>query len=229
MHNTKQPIEILKTIYGYANFRLNQSEIIKSLVAGENVFALMPTGGGKSICYQIPAMLRHGIGIVISPLIALMQDQVLALNDLGVSVATINSNTPQQAVNETMQRMRNNAIDLVYVSPERLLTDNLIALLNACDIALFAIDEAHCVSQWGHDFRKEYMALNVLADTFPNTPRIALTATADKSTRKDIIEKLSLQNGSHFISSFDRPNIDMATFFWTYFLSRFFHLLKFHW
>lgn len=207
MPSNKQPIEILKNIYGYTSFRFNQFEIIQALVSGDHVFALMPTGGGKSICYQIPAMLRQGIGIVISPLIALMQDQVLALSDLGVSVATINSNTPQQIINATMLRMRNNEIDLVYVSPERLLTDSFIALLNTCEIALFAIDEAHCVSQWGHDFRKEYMKLDKLAELFPHTPRIALTATADKLTRKDIIEKLSLQNGQHFISSFDRPNI----------------------
>ncbi|MDC0535092.1 DNA helicase RecQ [Francisellaceae bacterium] len=204
---SQQALGILKQVYGYDEFRFNQSEIIGTLLNGNNAFVLMPTGGGKSLCYQIPAMMRDGIGVVVSPLIALMNDQCQALIEQGVAAATIHSNTPYDQITETMQLMRNNQIQLVYVSPERLLMDSFIGLLSQCKISLFAIDEAHCVSQWGHDFRQEYMRLAVLAEQFPNVPRIALTATADKPTQKDIIEKLHLQNAETFKSSFDRPNI----------------------
>jgi ATP-dependent DNA helicase RecQ len=200
-------INVLRDVYGYNDFRLDQSEIINDLLNGKDVFSLMPTGGGKSICYQIPSMLRDGVGIVVSPLIALMQDQVQALKELGVSVATINSTIEYDEVKNTINKMKSGDIDLVYVSPERLLTDGFIDILHQCKIALFAIDEAHCVSQWGHDFRQEYMRLDILHSQFPKIPRIALTATADEPTRKDIINRLQLEDAKKYISSFDRPNI----------------------
>ncbi len=204
---SQQALNILKQIYGYDEFRFNQTEIIETLLQGGNAFVLMPTGGGKSLCYQIPAIMRDGVGIVISPLIALMNDQCQALIEQGVAAATIHSNTPYDQITETMQLMRTNQIQLVYVSPERLLMDSFLGLLSQCKISLFAIDEAHCVSQWGHDFRQEYMRLSILAEQFPKVPRIALTATADKPTQKDIVEKLQLQGAEQFKSSFDRPNI----------------------
>ena len=204
---SKKALDILQNTYGYKEFRLHQADIIDSLINGEDIFALMPTGGGKSLCYQIPSIIRDGVGIIISPLIALMQDQVQAVQELGVSVATINSTSTSQDVFDTMDKMRSGNINMVYVSPERLLTDSFMSLLQKCKIALFAIDEAHCVSQWGHDFRAEYMKLGVLSEIFPDVPKIALTATADKPTRKDIVEKLHLTNSKEFVSSFDRPNI----------------------
>ncbi len=177
------------------------------MIAGKNAFVLMPTGAGKSLCYQIPALCRAGVGIIVSPLIALMQDQVAALNELGIRAAAINSNIDPRAVAETKAAIRNGTIDLVYVAPERLLMDEFLALLDASPIALFAIDEAHCVSQWGHDFRPHYIGLSLLAERYPNIPRIALTATADAPTRRDIVEKLGLHGSPQFISGFDRPNI----------------------
>ena len=204
---SQQALSILKQVYGYDEFRFNQAEIIETLLNDQNAFVLMPTGGGKSICYQIPAIIRDGVGIVISPLIALMNDQCQALIEQGIAAATIHSNTPFERILETMKLMRTNRIQLVYVSPERLLMDSFLELLRQCKISLFAIDEAHCVSQWGHDFRQEYMRLSILDQKFPNVPRIALTATADKPTQKDIVEKLYLQNAVQFKSSFDRPNI----------------------
>jgi ATP-dependent DNA helicase RecQ len=203
-------LDLLRKVYGYPAFRGQQAEIIAHVVAGRNAFVLMPTGGGKSLCYQIPALLRPGVGVVISPLIALMQDQVDALTQLGLRAATINSALAPGDVAQTKRRIREGALDLVYVAPERLLLDEFLALLHESPIALFAIDEAHCVSQWGHDFRPHYTQLSVLADQFPHVPRLALTATADHPTRKDIVERLHLADGRTFIAGFDRPNIRYA-------------------
>jgi ATP-dependent DNA helicase RecQ len=201
------PLAILQKVYGYDQFRDAQAEIIDHVLADNDAFVIMPTGGGKSLCYQIPALCKNGIGIVISPLIALMQNQVMALKELGVKAAAINSNQDYSSILQTYAAMRNNAIDLVYVSPERLLTDEFLALLQDCELALFAIDEAHCVSQWGHDFRPEYQGLHVLHEQFAKVPRLALTATADEATRNDIMQHLQLQTAKTFISGFDRPNI----------------------
>jgi ATP-dependent DNA helicase RecQ len=200
-------LDILQKIYGYRSFRGEQAEIIDHVISGRNAFVLMPTGGGKSLCYQIPALIREGVGIVISPLIALMQDQVDALTQLGVRAAAINSSMQAGDIARTKSRIRSGDIDLVYVAPERLLMDDFLALLQESKVALFAIDEAHCVSQWGHDFRPHYTQLSVLAGQFPNVPRLALTATADKPTRKDIVERLQLEDGRTFVAGFDRPNI----------------------
>jgi ATP-dependent DNA helicase RecQ len=205
--STPSPLDLLQRVYGYAAFRDAQGEIIDHVIAGGDAFVLMPTGGGKSLCYQIPALCRKGVGIVISPLIALMQDQVEALRQLGVRAAAVNSSAPWQEVLWAQEAMKQGEIDLVYVAPERLLTEEFLALLEQTEIALFAIDEAHCVSQWGHDFRPHYTQLAMLAERFPNVPRLALTATADAPTRKDIIERLRLQNGREFVRGFDRPNI----------------------
>jgi ATP-dependent DNA helicase RecQ len=198
---------ILEEVFGYQSFRSHQGAIIKALLAGRDALALMPTGGGKSLCYQIPALVRSGTGIVVSPLIALMQDQVDALKEAGVSAAFLNSSVsfPEQQAIE--RRLLAGALDLLYVAPERLLQDRTLDLLARTDVALFAIDEAHCVSQWGHDFRPEYRQLRLLADRFPAVPRIALTATADERTREEIISELRLENAERFIASFDRPNI----------------------
>lgn len=200
-------LDILQTIYGYDRFRPQQSRIIDSVIDGKDVLVLMPTGGGKSLCYQVPALVRQGTGIVVSPLIALMQDQVDALKALNLNAAFINSSMSARAIAQTEQQLIDGDIDLLYVAPERLLMDSMLSLLDQCQLALFAIDEAHCVSQWGHDFRREYMGLGVLHQRFPSVPRIALTATADKRTRDEIVANLQLENASMFISSFDRPNI----------------------
>ncbi|MBV9520488.1 MAG: DNA helicase RecQ, partial [Hyphomicrobiales bacterium] len=200
-------LEILQTVFGYGGFRREQAAIIERVVAGGDALVLMPTGGGKSLCYQIPALLRDGVGIVVSPLIALMKDQVDALRQAGVRAAYLNSTlTPSEAA-EVERGMRQGALDLVYVAPERLVTPRCLDLLSRCKVALFAIDEAHCVSQWGHDFRPEYLQLRILHDQFPKVPRIALTATADGPTRRDIIERLVLGDAEIFAASFDRPNI----------------------
>ena len=205
--------QILRDTFGYAAFRGEQQHIVEHIVAGGDALVLMPTGGGKSLCYQIPALLRYGVGIVVSPLIALMQDQVDALKQLGVSAAFLNSSLDAQAAREVMRQMRSGELKLLYVAPERLMTEGFLELLEQLDevegngVALFAIDEAHCVSQWGHDFRPEYRALTVLHERFPNVPRIALTATADAPTRAEIIERLQLEQAQQFVSSFDRPNI----------------------
>jgi ATP-dependent DNA helicase RecQ len=200
-------LEILQKTYGYPSFRGEQADIIEHVVGGQNAFVLMPTGGGKSLCYQIPALLRPGVGVIISPLIALMQDQVDALKQLGLRAAAINSSKAGADNAKTTRAIRNGELDLVYVAPERLLMDDFLALLHESNVALFAIDEAHCVSQWGHDFRPHYVQLSALAEQFPGIPRIALTATADHPTRKDIVERLGLADGRTFVSGFDRPNI----------------------
>lgn len=199
--------DVLQKIYGYDRFRGEQEAVIEHVINGNHAFVLMPTGSGKSLCYQIPALCRDGVGIIVSPLIALMQDQVDALLQLGIKAAAINSSMPAHEIAETKQAIRNNSVDMVYVAPERLLMEDFIALLSESKIALFAIDEAHCVSQWGHDFRPHYTQLSELAEHFPDIPRIALTATADTPTRKDIVERLHLGDGKTFVSGFDRPNI----------------------
>ena len=203
----KSPNGILTEVFGYENFRHHQADIIDSLIQGKDVLTLMPTGGGKSLCYQIPALIRSGVGIVISPLIALMQDQVDALKQLNINAAYLNSTLSQDEVREIESRLRNGEITLLYIAPERLLNSYTLNLIRQIDIALFAIDEAHCVSQWGHDFRKEYQQLSVLHEYFPNVPRVALTATADKRTRNEIIHQLALSDADVYINSFDRPNI----------------------
>lgn len=202
------PISILKNIYGYDAFRGKQEEVIESVLAGENVFALMPTGAGKSLCYQIPALLLDGVAVVVSPLIALMQDQVDALKQLGIKAAALNSNIDSGEIYKTKNMIENGLLDIVYVAPERLLLEESLAFFKRAKVALFAIDEAHCVSGWGHDFRPDYAALAVLAEEFPGIPRIALTATADTPTRRDIVEKLCLSDGKQFVTGFDRPNIN---------------------
>jgi ATP-dependent DNA helicase RecQ len=203
-------LALLQKTYGYDSFRGAQAEIIEHVTEGGNAFVLMPTGGGKSVCYQIPSLLREGVGIVVSPLIALMQDQVDALIQLGVRAAAINSNMEGAANAQTMRAVREGTLDLLYVAPERLLMEDFLTFLQESRVALFAIDEAHCVSQWGHDFRPHYVQLSELAARFPNIPRIALTATADAPTRKDIVERLHLTEGRTFVAGFDRPNIHYA-------------------
>jgi len=199
--------QLLRSVFGYDNFRGYQEEIIAQVAAGGDAFVLMPTGSGKSLCYQIPAMLRPGVGVVVSPLIALMQDQVSALRQLGVRAAFLNSMLSPMEAEEVERQVRAGEIDLVYIAPERLLTERTLTLLDRSPIALFAIDEAHCVSQWGHDFRAEYLGLSILHERFPAVPRIALTATADEITRKEIIERLALDTARVFVAGFDRPNI----------------------
>ncbi|MGI9320273.1 MAG: RecQ family ATP-dependent DNA helicase, partial [Thiogranum sp.] len=201
---------ILKNTFGYHDFRHHQAEIIQALLNGQDAMVLMPTGGGKSLCYQIPALVRAGVGIVISPLIALMQDQVDALRQLGLQAAFLNSTQDSNTQRATEQALLDGALDLLYIAPERLLTQRMLDLLARTRPALFAVDEAHCVSQWGHDFRKEYQQLSVLQERFPGVPRIALTATADQRTRAEIIEQLKLQRATVFVNSFDRPNIRYA-------------------
>ena len=205
--NIKAAERALKNIYGFSEFRENQAEIIDALLNDQDVLTLMPTGGGKSLCYQIPSIVRPGTGIVISPLIALMEDQVNTLKQQGVSAEFLNSSQDYQTQSDIEQSCLAGELDLLYIAPERLLTDRMHAILARSDIALFAIDEAHCVSQWGHDFRHEYQRLKVLHERFPTVPRIALTATADSRTRKEIIEQLDLHEAKVFVSSFDRPNI----------------------
>ena len=199
--------EILHSVFGYPAFRGEQEAVVEHLIAGGDALVLMPTGGGKSLCFQIPALLREGTAIIVSPLIALMQDQVETLQQLGVKAAFLNSTMDARASNEMEKSLLAGELDLLYVAPERLLTPRFIELLGRTRLALFAIDEAHCVSQWGHDFRPEYRQLTILHERFPNVPRIALTATADVPTRNEIIERLGLENARRFVASFDRPNI----------------------
>ena len=208
-HSTAQ--QILRDTFGYTSFRGAQQAIVEHMVSGGDALVLMPTGGGKSLCYQIPALMRKGVGIIVSPLIALMQDQVDTLKQLGVRAAFLNSSLEAEEAREVSRQLMRGELKLLYVAPERLLTEGFLNLLERLqqdnNIALFAIDEAHCVSQWGHDFRPEYRALTVLHERFPSVPRIALTATADAPTRSEIVERLSLEQARQFVSSFDRPNI----------------------
>jgi ATP-dependent DNA helicase RecQ len=204
---TSTPLQLLNTVFGYPAFRGAQQAVIDHVVGGGDALVLMPTGGGKSLCYQIPALLRDGTAIVISPLIALMQDQVDALRQLGVEAAFLNSSLDAFGQREVERRFIEGSLKLLYVAPERLLTERFLELLGRLPIALFAIDEAHCVSQWGHDFRPEYRQLTILHERFPRVPRIALTATADAPTRREIVERLALESAQQFVASFDRPNI----------------------
>ena len=197
----------LKDVFGYDTFRLHQEEIIRHVVGGGDAFVLMPTGGGKSLCYQLPSLMRPGTAIVISPLIALMKDQVDALRHNGVAAACLNSSIPDEEARQTVADMRCGRLDLLYVAPERLVMDGFLNMLDSADIALFAIDEAHCISQWGHQFRPEYTQLSLIKRRFPGVPVLALTATADDATRKDIVAQLGIGGAPAFISSFDRPNI----------------------
>ncbi|MBK1693143.1 DNA helicase RecQ [Chromatium weissei] len=205
MHNT--PLRVLNQIFGFERFRGAQAEIIDLVISGGDALVLMPTGGGKSLCYQIPALLRSGTAIVISPLIALMQDQVDALQQFGVRAAFLNSSLSFEQVQQVERQLIAGTLDLLYVAPERLLTERFQTLLDRIPLALFAIDEAHCVSKWGHDFRPEYIQLDLLHTRWPQVPRLALTATADTPTRNEIITRLQLEQAQQFISSFDRPNI----------------------
>ena len=200
-------LDILNRVFGYPSFRGAQQRIIEQVTGGGDALVLMPTGGGKSLCYQIPALLRPGTGIVVSPLIALMQDQVDALRQLGVRAAFLNSSLMPNEQQRVEQALLDGTLDLLYVAPERLLTERFLSLLDRASPALFAIDEAHCVSQWGHDFRPEYIQLDRLHQRWPDIPRIALTATADAPTRNEIVTRLQLGQAELFVSSFDRPNI----------------------
>jgi ATP-dependent DNA helicase RecQ len=201
------PLDVLKRVYGYSAFRGEQQAVIEHVVAGGDAVVLFPTGAGKSLCFQIPALCRRGVGIVVSPLIALMRDQVEALKQLGIQAAALNSSLTREEAVAVRRALASGALDLLYVTPERAVTDGFAEMIGDVDIALFAIDEAHCVSQWGHDFRPEYRGLDCLASRFPGVPRIALTATADAHTRDDIVERLALTRARVFTSSFDRPNI----------------------
>ena len=200
-------LAVLNSVFGLPGFRGEQEAIIRHVTNGGNCLVLMPTGGGKSLCYQLPSLLRQGCGIVVSPLIALMRDQVAGLLEAGVKAAVLNSTLSFDEASEVEARLLAGDLDLLYIAPERLLTPRCLALLSRARIALFAIDEAHCVSQWGHDFRPEYIGLSVVAERFPDVPRIALTATADELTRKEIADRLRLADAPSFVASFDRPNI----------------------
>ena len=199
--------ELLRKVYGYAHFRGRQEEVVAAALAGKDALVLMPTGGGKSLCYQLPAMLRPGLGLVVSPLIALMQDQVAALKQLGVRSAFLNSTLSHQEQRRVQEEVANRSLDLLYLAPERLLQEDTLVLLGNVELAVIAIDEAHCVSQWGHDFRQDYLGLDILRERFPGVPRMALTATADALTRREILARLELNGAEQFISGFDRPNI----------------------
>ncbi len=206
MKRFSTPEEALNQVFGYETFRGFQREVVETVVAGNDALVLMPTGGGKSLCYQIPALLRDGVAVVISPLIALMQDQVDALEEVGVHAAFLNSSQTPEEADAVRERLLNAELDLLYVAPERLMTPSMKTLLENLQISLFAIDEAHCVSIWGHDFRPEYGELSILRERYPEVPRIALTATADEKTRDEIVSRLLLEPVS-FVASFDRPNI----------------------
>lgn len=210
-HVGATPETVLDAVFGYQDFRENQKEIIDALVDGGDVFALMPTGSGKSLCFQIPSIIRPGVGVVVSPLIALMQDQVEDLRQNGVRAHYLNSSLSYEEANRVEAIVAAGECDLLYVAPERLLTERFQRLLDRMDIALFAIDEAHCVSQWGHDFRPEYLKIADVTQRFPDVPRIGLTATADQTTRKEIVEKLHLAGAKAIVASFDRPNIFIAS------------------
>src|ERR1700732_3043100 len=200
-------LSVLNSVFGLPGFRGEQEEIVRHITDGGNCLVLMPTGGGKSLCYQLPSLLRPGCGIVVSPLIALMRDQVAGLLEAGVNAAVLNSTLSYEEASAVEARLIAGDLDLLYIAPERLVTPRCLNLLGRAKIALFAIDEAHCVSQWGHDFRPEYIGLSVISERFPDVPRIALTATADELTRKEIVDRLGLADAPHFVASFDRPNI----------------------
>ncbi len=201
------PLEILRSVFGYRSFRPHQQSIISALVEGKDAFVLMPTGGGKSLCYQIPMLLRPGVGVVVSPLISLMKDQVDALTANGVRAACYNSSLGAAEARQVLARLHDGELDLIYVAPERLMSEGFLERLAGLDVSMLAIDEAHCVSQWGHDFRPEYLQLGRLRSLFPGVPLIALTATADPQTRDDILDRLSLRRAELFLTGFDRPNI----------------------
>lgn len=203
----QDPVDILRHVFGYDAFRGDQKAIIEEIMQGRDALVLMPTGGGKSLCYQIPALARPGVGIVVSPLIALMQDQVNALRQLGVRADFLNSTLAWPEAAAIEQKLQQGDLDLLYIAPERLIQERTLSLLDQSPIALFAIDEAHCVSQWGHDFRADYLSLNIMHQRYPQVPRIALTATADARTRTEIAQRLDLTRARQFVSSFDRPNI----------------------
>mgnify|MGYP006073530431 FL=1 len=200
-------LSILKNTFGYDDFRGQQADIISQVIAGEDVLVLMPTGGGKSLCYQIPALVRQGVGVVISPLIALMQNQVDALAQLGLNARFLNSTLTSAQVVDIEQQLLKGHIDMLYIAPERLIQSRTLSLFSKLKISLFAIDEAHCVSQWGHDFRSDYLHLDLLAKQFPSVPRMALTATANEQTKQEIISRLQLEKAKKYVSGFDRPNI----------------------
>ena len=203
----ERALKTLKQVFGYDAFRGQQAAIIEQVVTGHDALVLMPTGGGKSLCYQLPALLREGLAVVVSPLIALMQDQVSTLLEQGVQAAALNSSQSYEEQKQIADQLRSGQLKLLYVAPERLLQPRMLAFLQRLQISLFAIDEAHCVSQWGHDFRPEYLQLSQLATWFPKVPRIALTATADARTQNEIVQRLHLEQAQRFVSSFDRPNI----------------------
>ncbi len=203
----ERPEKVLREVFGYDRFRHHQKEIIDTVIAGGDCLVLMPTGGGKSLCYQVPALVMDGTAVVVSPLIALMQDQVAALRQFGIDAGYLNSTQDYEQRRDTLRRLSAGGLRLLYLSPERLLMPETLDLLQRHRISLFAIDEAHCVSQWGHDFRKEYRQLDCLPECFPDIPRIALTATADRRVRGEIVEHLHLQRARRFLHSFDRPNI----------------------
>ncbi len=204
---TDPALQTLHNVFGYENFRGDQAAIIDAVVSGRDALVLMPTGGGKSLCYQIPALIRDGAGLVVSPLIALMQDQVRALHELGIEAAFLNSSLSHEQQADVIRRLKAGEIQLLYVAPERLVQPRTQAMLADVPLSLIAIDEAHCVSQWGHDFRQDYLALNKLRELFPGVPRLALTATATTIVREEIVERLELNEPRIFVSTFDRPNI----------------------
>ena len=201
------PLSYLQQIYGFAEFRDHQEDVIQRTLSGQHTLLVMPTGGGKSLCYQIPALMREGLGLVVSPLIALMQDQVAGLNQLGVRAAFLNSSLSQPDQRLVEQQARDGELDLLYVAPERLMTDSFRGLLSHLKLSLFAVDEAHCISQWGHDFRPEYMQLTAIRDQYTDVPWIAVTATADEPTQKEILRQLRIPDGGLTVTGFDRPNI----------------------
>src|SRR6202790_3653733 len=200
-------LSVLNSVFGLPGFRGAQEEIVRHVTGGGNFPVLMATRGGQALCYQLPSLLRKGCGIVVSPLIALMRDQVAGLLEAGVKAAVLNSTLSYDEANAVEARLVAGDLDLLFIAPERLLTPRCLALLGRARLALFAIDEAHCVSQWGHDFRPEYIGLSVISERFPNVPRIALTATADDLTRREIVDRLGLAGAPSFVASFDRPNI----------------------
>jgi ATP-dependent DNA helicase RecQ len=207
MDRLRSPLEILRDVYGYEAFRGLQAEVVDAVMAGRDALVLMPTGAGKSLCYQIPALARPGTGLVVSPLVALMQDQVVALREVGVAAEFLNSTLDPERQQAVLRALDAGEVDLLYVAPERLLQERTLERLSALSLSVIAIDVAHCVSQWGHDFRSDYLGLHRLAEMFPGVPRMALTATADAATREEIVDRLALDDPARFVASFDRPNL----------------------